>query len=97
MSSSYVGRSVNGVREITITNDTTKTFKLKIENDSYQIVSALVDESPKKIGELPDGEWVCSVIYPINLDITVAPNSDNEIIVTSEDYSGAIAVLCFKV
>lgn len=60
-------------------------------------ISALVDESPKEIGELPEGDWVCTVLYPLNLDITVATDSSNKIVVTSEEYRGAVVALCFKV
>lgn len=63
----------------------------------YQYVSGTITESPQKIGELPDGDWVCSVLYPMNLDITVATNENNDVIVTSGDYTGAVVVLCFKV
>lgn len=60
-------------------------------------ISALVDESPKEIGELPEGDWVCTVLYPPNLDITVATDSSNKVVVTSADYRGAVVTLCFKV
>lgn len=87
--------------------DTGKLYRFDAENENwvdqiglgedYIIASYIIDESPKQIGELPQGEWVCSVLYPLNLDITVAPNENNELIVTSENYIGAIVVLCFKV
>lgn len=87
--------------------DTGKLYRFDAENgvwydqiglgEDYVIAGYIIDESPKKIGELSDGDWVCSILYPLNLDITVAPNENNELIVTSSDYLGAIAVLCFKV
>lgn len=65
--------------------------------EDYVLASYIIDESPKKIGELAHGNWVCSVLYPLNLDITVAPNDNNDLIVTSAGYTGAVVVLCFKV
>lgn len=67
------------------------------QDTKYIYLSGDITESPQKIGELPDGDWVCSVLYPLNLDITAAPNDSNEVIVTSENYTGAVVVLCFGV
>ena len=63
----------------------------------YEYISGTITESPQTIGSLPDGDWVCSVLYPLNLEITVATDENNDVIVTSSDYTGAVVVLCFKV
>ena len=64
---------------------------------TYEYISGDITESPQTIGVLPSGDWVCSVLYPINLDITAATNEDNEVVVTAGEYTGAVVVLCFKV
>lgn len=76
--------------------DTLETKVSALEN-ATKIVSGIITESPQKIDELPTGDWLCSVIYPLNLDITIATNADNEVIVTSENYLGAVVALAFKV
>ena len=66
-------------------------------HSTFTYVSGMIDESPKEIGELDDGDWVCALVYPLNLDITVATDDENKVVVTSESYRGAVAALCFKV
>ena len=84
--------------------DTGKNFIFNASSGSwveqgvtYEYISGDITESPQTIGSLPEGDWVCSVLYPMNLDITVATDESNNVIVTSEDYTGAVVVLCFKV
>lgn len=71
--------------------------KVSALENSTKFIYGNVEESPQKIDELPSGDWICSVIYPMNLDITVATNDSNEVIVTSENYIGAVVALAFKV
>ena len=78
-------------------NDNSWKLAGAVANLIHTYVADILTESPQEIGELEDGEWVCSVIYPLNLDITVATNSDNKVIATSENYRGAVVALCFKV
>ena len=84
--------------------DTGKKFYYDAENSTWaeeggdiEFLSGMMEESPFKIGTLDSGDWVCSVIYPINLDITVAPDENNDVYVTSSEYTGAVVVLCHKV
>lgn len=76
--------------------ETLETKVSALEN-ATKIVGGVITQSPQKIDELPSGDWLCSVIYPLNLDITIATNADNEVIVTSENYLGAVVALAFKV
>ena len=69
----------------------------KVNAITYKFVSDLVTESPQKIGELGAGSWVCSVLYPLNLDVTVATNDNNDVYVTAVDYEGPVIALAFKV
>ena len=69
----------------------------KLNDITYYFASGVIEQSPQKIGEVTAGNWVCSVLYPMNMDITVAVNQDNEIIAASANYTGAVIALCFKV
>ena len=69
----------------------------KVNALTHVFVNDIITESPQKIGELETGDWVCALVYPLNPDITIATNEDNEVIVTSSNYTGAVVALCFKV
>ena len=72
-------------------------FASNTDTSNFTYISGMVDESPKEIGELDEGDWICTVVYPLNLDIAVATDDNNKVVVTSESYRGAVVTLCFKV
>ena len=63
---------------------------------SVVYVSGELTDVTRDIGTLPAGEWVCTPIYPLNLDITCAPNASNHVIVSAKTYRGVVVVGCYS-
>ena len=49
------------------------------------------------VGDLPIGSWVCVPVYPLNLDIVCSSNSNNQLVIVSKNYSGAVVVACYNI
>lgn len=57
----------------------------------------VVSGSPTTLQALGSGEWVCTPVYPLNLDIVATPDSNNNVVVTSNGYTGFVLIACYAV
>lgn len=63
------------------------------------VVAGDLTSSVTTLGTLSSGEWYCIPVYPIpqiDIDIIVGTNSNNNVIVKSDNYRGACVVLCYN-
>lgn len=50
------------------------------------------------IGTLPTTEdYVCVPLYPLNLDIVIAPNSNGQLVAKGNGYTGVVVVACYSI
>ena len=59
-------------------------------------ISGELTDITTDIGTLPSGEWVCTPIYPLNIDVTFAPNAENHVIATASNYRGIVVCGCYS-
>ena len=58
----------------------------------------LINDNATVIGTLPtNDDYVCVPVYPLNLDITVAPNNNGQLICKGNGYTGVVVVACYSI
>lgn len=53
--------------------------------------------TPETLQALESGEWVCVPVYPLNMDIVAVPDGNNNVVVTSNGYTGFVLIACYAV
>lgn len=58
----------------------------------------LLNDDATVIGTLPNAEdYVCVPLYPLNLDIVIAPNSSGQLVAKANGYTGVVVVACYSI